>query len=469
MFAIFQCALFSGLLLSFADCALSSGNVVYPRLLEARGLDAEKTLYIDDDMVLRLEKTSVLSEGFVFSNNFNGTKVDQIMNGKKLEANMYYDRNRMASVDIEEKNGGVQVKGILSDTLRIAPLDLTARSEEGPIPHKIFEVEQRAAGKREKKAVPPKKYDGKIFHAELKIVVDVNHRKAFQTDDDLVEYLALCMKLVNLRYEETSNPQVQFLLTTVEIAKEGFEEVFYAWDVDCPGRSIKTYMDPVKMIAKVVETYGHNQEDITVFVTSVDLADNFNSFAYNHVMGQAKLGGLCSDGRRAAIVEDAPPTYSLIQIIAHELAHTLGAAHDGDESTRKCSPHSGHMMAPSAHGSNNGHFSNCSIQQISEFVRTLNESCLEIKLQTYHEATATLLPGKNMSLTDYCRTKHPNFPNITAAQDGDYKHQCKILCCAESGYPCFDEPAVDGMPCGGTMYCLRHKCGNHTNPLRKKL
>uniref|UniRef100_A0A0K8R5Y7 Putative metalloprotease n=1 Tax=Ixodes ricinus TaxID=34613 RepID=A0A0K8R5Y7_IXORI len=55
----------------------------------------------------------------------------------------------------------------------------------------------------------------------------------------------------------------------------------------------------------------------------------------HHVMGQAKFGGLCSDGSRVAIVEDVPPTYSLIQIIAHELAHTLGAGHDGGKPFHK--------------------------------------------------------------------------------------------------------------------------------------
>uniref|UniRef100_A0A0K8RC73 Putative metalloprotease n=1 Tax=Ixodes ricinus TaxID=34613 RepID=A0A0K8RC73_IXORI len=474
MFAIFQCTFFSWLLMRVADCASSPGNVVYPRLLEARGLDDEKHLYIQDDIVLRLQKTSVLSENFVFSENFDGRRVDKIMNGKKLEANMYHDRNRMASVNIDEKNGVVKVKGILSDILRIAPLNISARLDDGPFPHEIIKVEQRARPIGKPTVHPKIKANDETFYAELKIVVDDNHRGVFTKDEDLVQYLALCIKLVNIRYEETSNPKVQFLLTTVEVAETEFrEELFVANDVDCPGRSYKQYMDPIKMIQKAVNLYGNCSEDITVVITSVDLADNFNGNAYNHVMGQAKLGGLCSVGRRVAIVEDAPPTYSLIQIIAHELAHTLGATHDGDNPFKdiahmaksKCQPYTGHMMAPSAHGSNNGHFSKCSIEQIRAFVSTLNGSCREVKLTTYHEATAKVLPGKTMNLTDYCRTKHSNFPNITATQPRKFKQERKILCCAESGYPCFEEPAVDGMSCDNIKYCLRHKCGNHPDPL----
>ncbi|CAN8022644.1 unnamed protein product [Ixodes persulcatus] len=390
MFAIFQCTFFSLLLLRVADCgkkytslpnaARSTGNVVYPRLLEPRGLDAEKILYIQDDVVLRLQKTSVLSESFVFSENINGRRVDKIMNGKELEADMYYDRNRMASVNIKNKNGGVEVKGILSHRLRIAPLDISARTGDGPIPHKIFEVEQRAVIDYAMPLFtvgPKKESNDTIFYAELRIVADEYHRGAFKRDEELVQYFALCIKLVNIRYEDTSDPRVQFLLTTVEVAENNFTEVFYAPDVDCPGRSVKIYMDPVLMINKTARIYGNSNEDITVFVTSVDLADHFDGSAYNHVMGQAKLGGLCSTGRRVAIVEDAPPTYSLIQIIAHELAHTLGVSHDGEKPLESianklksnCSGRSGHLMSPSAHGKNNGHFSNCSIEQMKAFVR----------------------------------------------------------------------------------------------------
>ncbi|CAN7940410.1 unnamed protein product, partial [Ixodes pacificus] len=299
MFQIFQCTFFSWLLLRVADCeylmirkytcvpnaARSIGNVVYPRLLEARGLDAEKILYIQDDVFLRLQKTSVLSESFVFSENINGRRVDKIMNGKELEADMYYDRNRMASVNIEEKNGGVEVKGILSHRLRIAPLDISARTGDGPIPHKIFEVEQRAVIDVGQSVGPKKESNGSIFYAELRIVADEYHRGAFKSDQELVQYFALCIKLVNIRYEDTSDPRVQFILTTVEVAENNFTEVFHAPDVDCPGRSLKTYMDPVLMINKTAKIYGNSNEDVTVFVTSVDLADNFDGSAYNHVMG----------------------------------------------------------------------------------------------------------------------------------------------------------------------------------------
>uniref|UniRef100_V5GY96 Putative secreted protein n=1 Tax=Ixodes ricinus TaxID=34613 RepID=V5GY96_IXORI len=75
----------------------------------------------------------------------DGRRVDKIMNGKELEANMYHDRSTNGVGEHKTKeNGRYKVKGILSDNLRIEPLDINARSAAGPIPHKIIKIEQRA-------------------------------------------------------------------------------------------------------------------------------------------------------------------------------------------------------------------------------------------------------------------------------------------------------------------------------------
>uniref|UniRef100_V5H0K6 Putative tick metalloprotease n=1 Tax=Ixodes ricinus TaxID=34613 RepID=V5H0K6_IXORI len=156
MLLIFKCAYLSGLLLRVVHSARTPELVVYPRLLEERGLDDKRMLYIQDGMILRLRKNSVLAERFIFSETVNGTREDTIMDGKKIEANMYHDRIRMASVNVQVKNGIVEVKGILSSTLRITPLRIRARSEDGLIPHKISQIDHRADGSNTFKAITSK-------------------------------------------------------------------------------------------------------------------------------------------------------------------------------------------------------------------------------------------------------------------------------------------------------------------------
>ncbi|XP_029840892.2 venom metalloproteinase antarease-like TtrivMP_A [Ixodes scapularis] len=511
MLPIFKCGFVSGLLLRMVSSAPPHEYVVYPRLLDERGLDVEKVLYIQDDVIIRLKKNSVLAERFIFSETVNGTRVDTIMDGKKLEANMYHDRVRMASVNVEVKNGIVKVRGILSNTLRIRPLHIEARSEEGRIPHKIYQVDHRADDSNTFKADLNKNSSQSVFAAELRIVVDSNHRSHFRNKEEIIEYLATCMQMVNIRYEDTKEPMVQFLLTKVEVDDASVPYIFYGKDVDCPTCPSKFYAKADPTLEGTKHIYGHSKEqDITVLVTSLDLADEIYGQISNKVMGMAVLGGLCSKKGRVAVVEDVPHTYSMTQLIAHELAHTLGATHDGGYTNlgpdgnplNNCSKHDGYIMAPYTLGGNRGHFSNCSIRQIREFVNNLDEDCKKVNSKNKpYDAHTKVLPGTNMSSIDYCKLKHPNFCNITAKEDQMNKciieccpggrvrcsyyrklpeNLCKIgwdmnkdqgcpfKCCYREKFKCFTETAIDGMSCGNEMMCFRGKCIPRCDPFKKK-
>uniref|UniRef100_A0A0K8RCX5 Putative metalloprotease n=1 Tax=Ixodes ricinus TaxID=34613 RepID=A0A0K8RCX5_IXORI len=378
MLPVFKCTFFSGMLLRMVNLAPSHEYVVYPRLLDERGLDVEKILYIQDDIILRLKKNSVLAERFIFSETVNGTREDTIMDGKKLEANMYHDRIRMASVNVEVKNGMVEVKGILSNRLRIAPLHIRARSEDGRIPHKIYQVDHRADDSNTFKADLTKNSSQSVFTAELRIVVDSYHRSHFINKEEIIVYFATCMQTVNIRYEDTKEPMVQFLLTKVEIDGASDSHTIYGKDVDCPSCPNKIYAEAGPTLEGTKHIYGHSKEqDITVLVTSLDLVDRIQGQILNYGYGNGGTWGPSAVRKiRVAVVEDVPYTYSMTQLMTHELAHTLGATHDGDYTElgpdgsplNNCSKNDGYIMAPYTLGSNRGHFSNCSIRQIREFV-----------------------------------------------------------------------------------------------------
>ncbi|KAM7298541.1 uncharacterized protein ISCGN_019135 [Ixodes scapularis] len=123
---------------------LSAEYVVYPRLLEARGMNGEKLLHIDEKLTLRLEKSSVVAKNLVVSTlNVDG-QVDTLVDGREVEKDIYHDKSQMAAVSVTEKDGAVEVSGALGHTLRIAPLPLMGRSEDGQIAHKVFEIEEPA-------------------------------------------------------------------------------------------------------------------------------------------------------------------------------------------------------------------------------------------------------------------------------------------------------------------------------------
>ncbi|KAK8764718.1 hypothetical protein V5799_032675, partial [Amblyomma americanum] len=67
---------------------------------------------------------------------------------------------------------------------------------------------------------------------------------------------------------------------------------------------------------------------------------------------------------RVAIVQDIPHTYSGLRTLAHELAHLLGAKHDGENPAKTCLETSGYLMGTEKNTANKYILSNCTMEQI---------------------------------------------------------------------------------------------------------
>ncbi|KAK8763156.1 hypothetical protein V5799_034233, partial [Amblyomma americanum] len=97
-----------------ATCSRRMGRqgelLVYPQILEDRDYDGGIVLVVHDGMTIRLEKSYVLGEDFRVT-ILNGSDSDSV------------------------------IHGILSNELRITPLDAAERSSDGTPLHKVFKVE----------------------------------------------------------------------------------------------------------------------------------------------------------------------------------------------------------------------------------------------------------------------------------------------------------------------------------------
>ncbi|CAN7977615.1 unnamed protein product, partial [Ixodes persulcatus] len=118
------------------------GEVVYPRILEARGLNGEKMLYIRDGLTLSLKKSTVFSENFVFTEHDAEKQYEKNMNGKDLENSLYHNIKHGSSLLIDESNGKVQVRGLLSEHLSIEPVLAGQQAENGVVAHKISKLDK---------------------------------------------------------------------------------------------------------------------------------------------------------------------------------------------------------------------------------------------------------------------------------------------------------------------------------------
>uniref|UniRef100_A0A6B0VF85 Putative secreted metalloprotease n=1 Tax=Ixodes ricinus TaxID=34613 RepID=A0A6B0VF85_IXORI len=484
----------------------SAERVVYPRLLQARGANGEKLLHIRDGLTLRLEKTSVLAANFILTTLEGGNQIHTAMNGKDLERNLYRDRNQAAAISVEEQDGTLEVRGALSPKLRIAPSPLKARSEDGQIAHEIFEIEQRGdfrsdyivppSLKVQERAVVYRRQYTRVpvnFTVEVAMLIDKFLYREFKNDSHIVPYLAMMLTLINLRYDDTHDPYIQFLLTQVFVGKTGdpVSVTMYESDVQMPIGPRKLYMHSevtLSRLAKAVESgVLDTTADMVILVTGLDLADKEGGVVDNSVLGVAYLGAVCSVGLRAALAEDHAYTFSTVGVTAHELAHALGSVHDGDhpmyatvgKRVSGCSARDEYTMAPVAGGKNFGKFSVCSLNQLFSFVGTLSQRCFSILVSMPYRMPAKPIPGKDwnpfpgraLDKTFYCKSLYPKSWRVTARDRIDFAPRCKLLCCALTYGRCFAHDMVDGMACGYQKVCMRHRCasaGEHpVSPTRR--
>ncbi|EEC03508.1 salivary gland metalloprotease, putative, partial [Ixodes scapularis] len=119
---------------------LTSENIVYPRILQSRDQNGERTLYIRPGLVLSLERSRVFSDNFVFSIDGGVNRLDKLMNGKDLEKNLYQDRNHSSVVFVDEEKGAVQT-GILDNKFSIEPIASSHRSEDDLVAHRLLDLE----------------------------------------------------------------------------------------------------------------------------------------------------------------------------------------------------------------------------------------------------------------------------------------------------------------------------------------
>uniref|UniRef100_A0A6B0VDG2 Putative secreted metalloprotease n=1 Tax=Ixodes ricinus TaxID=34613 RepID=A0A6B0VDG2_IXORI len=481
---VYRLAFLCAIIYENVNCAPLPEHIVYPKLLDARGINGQKVLHIKDGLTLTLEKLSVLADSVVFTESDDGVATKTIMNGTELQQYLYQDREKMAAVAVKEIDDTIAVMGVLSDKLRIAPLPLMARSEEGHLAHRIYEMERSMYHEGNVADTLPEEHartKGRTrsasmehvpdqFLVEVHVMVDEPHYSKFDRREDLVTYLALTIVLVNMRYEDTSGPNIQFLLTSIQ-KEEKFARTFPEYDIGWPDAN-RTYADANTTYKHLLKQYGKSPADITVAVTGLILADAYEGFTFDdaRVQGQARIGGVCNVNYSILMVEDVPMSFGMVNLLPHELGHALGAPHDGKiykwntylpprNNCRKVSNTDHFIMHPSEPG--NQKFSNCSREHMTAFISTLSTSCFELKTKRICTTEVKELPGVSINLTKNCQIAHPNFLEWKWEFTGNCRFQCcsrlslnydEVTCGVEHSLP-------DGADCGHEKRCVRGTCG----------
>ncbi|XP_037517726.1 venom metalloproteinase antarease-like TtrivMP_A [Rhipicephalus sanguineus] len=464
--------LFATLLLLMCRYADANGAHIYPRILQERSTSGKLALMLNKMITLNLEKSTVLVDNLLFVTSTKDQQKVEMVDTSDIQQSIYHDTHYQSSVMVRQEGGNVEVEGIVSHNLRIRPLPEGERSLQGQVPHMLFEVpltenfsevEPEFPRLRERSnrnnssgnliKYPQSRASGlQRFPVEVHIVSDKAHQKYFKDNLKLIAYLAIMMNAVNLRYLDTTNPKIDFLLVGVTRAKDhDFAQT--------EGR----YIDAGEMISglKLYKSQGRilGHHDVVYLITGYDITKWLaKGKRYNGIRGRAKLGTVCTH-LGLGEGEDKPHGYLGVNTIAHELGHTLGAEHDRSP---ECPWKDGYLMSYEDGGLKKFRLSQCSERSIREYVRTLSDDCIRVLNGQNYLRDQRKYPGQTIRKKYYCRklmgnTKETKNVFVKKADN------CFLQCCLE--YPhytsCAHYKMLDGMSCDPGKTCRRGVCAKH--------
>uniref|UniRef100_A0A2R5LK40 Putative secreted metalloprotease n=1 Tax=Ornithodoros turicata TaxID=34597 RepID=A0A2R5LK40_9ACAR len=214
-------------------------SVVFPKLLEGRSDDGRRILAIKDDLQLKLTKSSVFPDQFLYKEYEDGFEIQHHLEGRDLEKNLYHDSESMASLMVSTE-GVLEVEGIVGKSLRIRPLKTEGRNSQGDRGHLLYEVEERLSQQGDILHAPGTEFQkgalaftGHInvdarhdqtqipeTYPEVVIVLDTAHHKKFigkggEKRDKIIQYFGIFVNAVNLKYATLAFPKVKLVLAGI--------------------------------------------------------------------------------------------------------------------------------------------------------------------------------------------------------------------------------------------------------------
>ncbi|XP_064463473.1 venom metalloproteinase antarease TserMP_A-like [Ornithodoros turicata] len=366
----------------------------------------------------------------------------------------------MASVYLKDSPSGVLAEGILGDELRIEPLSGPSERRDGAIPHRVYTIDNS------------EKYYGDVVQAEgaesgpfltersgeipdavylnISIVVDsVIHHGLERMKKSSLEYVAILMNAVNLRYAEFTEPGFQIKLDVVQLLSMTQER-----DVLGIVGSVLFHPNVLPKLVNFTDSPQFSNSAAVFLLTGRDLSGPSGS----STKGIAMLGQLCRK-ERVGIGEDIPGSYSGMATVTHEVLHIVGAGHDGSLAPvrmtgiarTKCSA-GPYIMSPYQTTRNAHWMSNCTQEQVRFLLKSKRPRCW-MPLHS-EDLTTSTLPASKINVTEFCLLVKPR-----VYTGGNVEPDCRIRCTTRTNIVGYFT-GIDGMECAsrnGTV-CVKGQC-----------
>ncbi|XP_077557291.1 venom metalloproteinase antarease-like TtrivMP_A [Haemaphysalis longicornis] len=449
---------------------------VYPRLLEARSENDDRVVHLGDGNLVRLQKASVLHDTVVFHTFEDDKRVVRTVNSALLEENLFEDETTLASLVLEETVHGIIMEGLINHSYSIKPILEGERSQSGQVAHRIYKVQNAEfdpkltisdfQGLQDHAEVEARAELPGLFRPDLFVISDYEHNKGFTTFEELVKYLVTYINAVKLRYLSVEYPRIIPRLVGVQRAtwgQEPFVKMYgYEMIAEHTLEALRTYVE--------ARWAFYRGADVVMLFTGRAMISVQTGQIRRGVAGLAFTGGLCSTRKFAENIDNGG-AYSGIVHTAHELAHVLGASHDGadpvvyipgNRGARHCLWSTGNIMSYEYKDLNQFRFSTCSQEQFRVTLKRVPQWCLE---DTWNGTTlrkTRKFPGDRMSRNGFCR-RESGYSNSQECRKRTGWELCQIDCCpGKDKYRRYVEKTVywslDGVNCGHKMECYNGRC-----------
>ncbi|XP_069132814.1 uncharacterized protein [Argopecten irradians] len=334
----------------------------------------------------------------------------------------------------------------------------------------------------------PSPHSRALYHLGLLLVIDYNIYRRFydatsthsahverdeQAKANIREHMANIVNGVDLRFNNFETFEVKVAITGYVIIDKEEDSRWTQQKIAKRPRDILNASIALAELFDWKKDFRHDlpPHDHVMLFTQYDLY--VNSFSDTKVAGFAHIKAVCKD-KGISVVEDEGG-FDNILTATHELAHSLGASHDGDRRyDNHCDPNDGFIMTAVGGGSagdatkgqNSYRFSTCSEDQIIDYFDTMGPGhCLEKEDFVYDSNefdnhVSTML-GQKYNPNEQCAL-NLGYPSYYAwgGRLGEPHDICTSMACknrlSSESFNIFN--AYRGTSCGDKRWCIDGVC-----------
>lgn len=314
-----------------------------------------------------------------------------------------------------------------------------------------------------------------IVFPEILVVVDhALFLKLDSSESKTKDYVTLFMSAVNQRYKDMTSPRIELKIAEIQIGKSASDTPYLASNIVNGGsfEAQGALEDLGRYFFK--KEFSNFVYDIVLVLTAQEMCTYKGKFCNPSTAGYAYVGGACVVNSRlnrinsVGIVEDCGG-YSGVIVAAHEIAHLLGAQHDGQPApdyiggpgASSCSWKDGYIMSDDRR-TNKGHtWSTCSRSQMTHYLNTQSGSCLynSPKQEKYPLQELSGLVSRASTADEQCMKEKG-----TRSCFSDSRICAQLFCVDSKTGSCLSyRPALEGTACDGNGFCSDGICKKFKN------